>query len=500
MTETFSATLLASVSDFVSNQMGLYFPLNRLTDLERGLRAVAAAFDFKDPERCAEWLLSSPQLTTNQIEILASQLTVGETYFFREKQTFQALEAHVLPELLRSREADRRLRIWSAGCATGEEPYSLAILLARTIPHFSDWNISILGTDINPRALNRAAAGIYGQWSFRDCPAGIAERYFRRISDRQVEIIPEIKGIVDFSYLNLVEDRYPSLLNGTNAFDIIFCRNVLMYFSTEQARRVIDRLYNCLVEGGWLVVSSTEASHVLFSQFTTVNFPGAILYRRDRQPGAISSPPVFPNLEESAPLDLTLSEFQSLGRNQFELYPAPPALPVADAALEPPVSQDFGQVVAHDEAGRSDKASDSTEVPPPTGTADARGMADTARALANRGMLARALETCDAAIALDKLQPAFHYLRATILQEQGDAAEALNSLKRAIYIDHRFVLAHFALGNVQRSLGKRQESNRQFQNALFLLNEHAHDEVLPESEGITAGRLKEIIGKLTMTE
>jgi chemotaxis protein methyltransferase CheR len=161
----------------------------------------------------------------------------------------------------------------SAGCATGEEPYSLAMLLARMLPDLADWNISILGTDINPGSLQRAAAGVYTQWSFRECPDGMAEAHFRKAGEREWEVASAIRNLVNFSYLNLVEDLSPSLLNETNALDLIFCRYVLMYFSAEQARRVTARLRCCLVDGGWLVVSSTEASRILYAQFTTVNFP-----------------------------------------------------------------------------------------------------------------------------------------------------------------------------------------------------------------------------------
>src|SRR5579862_8357180 len=119
MAEALSTALLSSLSDFLAAQMGLHFPPNRRADLERGIRAAARAFNFKSPENCVGWLLSS-SLTKHQIETLASQLTVGETYFFRDRQAFKALEEQVMPQLIQSHAGDRRLRIWSAGCATGE--------------------------------------------------------------------------------------------------------------------------------------------------------------------------------------------------------------------------------------------------------------------------------------------------------------------------------------------------------------------------------------------
>src|SRR5712692_5314204 len=132
--------LLSHLTDFVAAQMGLNFPRERWRDLERGIVSAAGDFGFADAGSCAQWLLSSP-LTRGQIEILASHLTVGETYFFRERKSFAVLEDHILPELIRSRRGnEQRLRVWSAGCCTGEEPYSVAILLNRMIPDLKDWN------------------------------------------------------------------------------------------------------------------------------------------------------------------------------------------------------------------------------------------------------------------------------------------------------------------------------------------------------------------------
>ena len=245
-----------------------------------GVAAAASAFDMPDAEACAHWLLSAP-LTHNQIEILASHLTVGETYFFREKRSFEVIEERVFPELLRARErTERRLRIWSAGCCTGEEPYSIAMLLDRLIPRPEEWNVTILATDINPEFLRKAAEGVYGEWSFRDTPAWLRERYFQRKRAGCFEIDERLRRRVTFSFLNLADDVYPSLTNNTNAMDVIFCRNVLMYFTAARARKVIENLYRSLVDGGWLIVSPTETSTSLFSGFTAVEFPGVVLYRK----------------------------------------------------------------------------------------------------------------------------------------------------------------------------------------------------------------------------
>ncbi|TAN49717.1 MAG: protein-glutamate O-methyltransferase CheR, partial [Betaproteobacteria bacterium] len=272
--------LIAEFSRFLSARTGLHFPPERRADLERGLAAAARELGFTDTESCIRSLLASA-FARPQLETLASHLTVGETYFFRERRSFECLEAHVLPALIRSRRAgERRLRIWSAGCATGEEPYSIAMALARAIPDLRDWNVSILATDINSRALRQASLGSYGDWSFRDTPAGIRETYFVKTKDGRYQITERIRSMVTYGYLNLAEDAYPSVEGGTNAMDIVFCRNVLMYFEAAHGRRALEKLGRSLVSGGWLFVNPVEISHMAVPQLSTVNLPGAIVYRK----------------------------------------------------------------------------------------------------------------------------------------------------------------------------------------------------------------------------
>ena len=502
MNRTISDVLLSELSKFVALQMGLHFPKERWRDLERGICSAACEFGFKDSESCIRWLTSS-SLTRNQIEILASYLTVGETYFLREKKSFEVLEEHIFPELIRSRRnTEKRLRIWSAGCSTGEEPYSIAILLNKMIPDLKDWNITILATDINPLFLQKASARVYSEWSFRDTPLLIKERYFKRTKEGHLEILPYIRKLVSFSYLNLAEDSYPALLNNTNAMDIIFCRNVLMYFDQERQRKVIQKLYRCLVDGGWLIVSPSEISHILFAQFTTVNFQGATVYKKDSKKIQTAEP--FPCILGGEAKVLSQSPLDFVERPEPVTFPqeSKESIPLEaeqEKTAEPQPIQYidalrlFGQ-------GRYAEAAEKIAVLLSLKQDDATAMALLARVHANQGKLSEALEWCEKAIASDKLNPGSHYLLATILQERGRFEEAAISLKRVLYLDQNFVLAHFALGNLTRLQGKLRESEKHFQNALSLLSAYRQENILPESEGITAGRLKEIITTMEMQD
>jgi chemotaxis protein methyltransferase CheR len=454
--------ILAGVSGFVAARMGLHFPPERWRDLERGIGAAAREFALPDAETCARTLLSAP-LTHTQIEILASHLTVGETYFFRETKSFEALEEHILPQLLRARRgAEQRLRIWSAGCCTGEEPYSVAMLLERLLPDVEAWNVTILATDINPRFLRKAAEGVYGEWSFRGTPDWIRERYFKARRDGRYELQPRIRKRVTFSHLNLADDVYPSLASNTNAMDVILCRNVLMYFTGERALQVAANFHRSLVGGGWLIVSPTETSTALFSPLSPVQFPGAVLYRKA---GGAAPPPAAIAHEPPAP------------RISFAPEPVAPQaeLPEAPVAVE---------------AGAA----------PPRTPDDPGELARAARLCADQGRLGEAIEWCEKAIGADKLNPAHYYLLATVRQEHGQADAAAQSLTRALYLDADFALAHFALGNLRLSQGRRREAERHFTNTLAVLRACAQDEALPESDGLTAGRLAEIVASLLASQ
>lgn len=502
-------SLRAEFSEFLATRIGLHFPRARWDDLERAVGAAAREFRFEDAEACVRWLMSST-LTRPQIEILASHLTVGETYFFREKKSFDSLEQYVFPELIQSRRATgKRLRIWSAGCCTGEEPYSIAILLARLIPDLRDWNISILATDINPGFLQKASLGVYGAWSFRDAPPGIKEEFFKKTKEDRFEIVPRVKALVTFAYLNLAQDGYPSVDSGTNAMDIVFCRNVLMYFEAAQCKRVLQKLSLSLMEDGWLFVSPIELSQVASPHLAVINLPGAIVYRKYGKPASAerasaAQPPWLakaPDLS-ALPVDPGMTERSSpaLSPKRRQETDLSLRLERKQREIESTAQTPYQQGSALYEQGRYAEAAEKILPTLSRESSDARAMGLLARIYANQGRIADALEWCNKAVAADKLNPGWCYLLATILQEQGLAEEGVAILKRALYLDQNYALAHFALGNLTRRQGKLKDSERHFRNALSILSGYRQEQVLTEAEGITAGRLAEIIRSTVSSE
>ena len=279
--------------DLIAGRLGLELRDDRRDDLERALERARRASRCGTPEDCLAWLKDLPA-DSPPWKRLASDLTIGETYFFRDSGVFAALEGEVLPPLIAKRrsEGNPRLRIWSAGCATGEEPYSLAIVLDRLLPDRTGWAVTVLATDIDNEALQAARLGLYRDWSFRQTPEPIRARYFHRREDDRFELDPGIRRMVTFAPLNLAEEAHPDPVTNTSAMDLILCRNVLMYFTREKQLRCVARLWRALVDGGWLVISPAESSADLLGPFVSVSFPGAILYRRERVVAARPAPDV----------------------------------------------------------------------------------------------------------------------------------------------------------------------------------------------------------------
>jgi chemotaxis protein methyltransferase CheR len=485
------------LSELIAARTGLHFPVERRPDLRRALTEVAPEFGFDNGDACAEWLLSKP-ISGDALRKLASHLTIGETYFFRERPSFNAIATHVLPTLIhRKRGTDRRLRLWSAACSSGEEAYSLAILIQQVLPDWRDWNISILATDINPRFLRKAETGIYGEWSFRESAPDFRAQYFTPAGDRQYRVRADVRELVKFAELNLAQDGFPSIATDTNAMDLILCRNLLIYFTPAHTRRLIASLRQSLTDDGWLVVSPSECSQAMFRDFEPVNFPGSILYRKRK---ATAEPaPKVPDTELSAyaprssPRPLRQLEVATM------LAPVapPPAMPAAPLDRSPPELN--GARKLYSQGSYLEAATLLRSALDETGehSEDARMLGLLVRALANQGVLDEALAASHRWIAADKVDAAAHYLNAMVLQELGDRAGSRAALQRAVYLLPEFTLAHFALGNLARAAARHEEAQRHFANAAHLLRGQPAEDLVPESEGLTVGRLREIIGALS---
>jgi chemotaxis protein methyltransferase CheR len=480
------------LSEYLTAKIGFHFTKKRWNELHPKMAAAMIDFGFEDVGEFIEWLLSSSP-TQRQIEILASHLTVGETYFFRERRAFEIMEQSILPGLVDARRrTEKRLRFWSAGCSTGEEPYSIAILLNQLIPDLKDWNITILATDINTAALQKAGEGIYSDWSFRDTPPFFKDKYFERVNGNRYLLLPDIRKMVTFSYLNLSQDVYPALQNNTNAMDFIFCRNVLMYFSPEHVKRAAERFYRSLVDGGWLIVSPVETSQIHYASFATVRIQDSTFYKKDTR--KIKPERLIAQYVEKGIIPFPLKKVKHR-KSEKPSHTAP-----YDAPGKPKQSvlTPLEEAAILYQRGFYREAEERLRVLIFNGSSSQEMLVLFTKILANQGKLEDALHWCEKAVSADKCNPHLHYLLAVILEEQKKVEEARTSLKKALYLDHNFVLAHFALANLSLRRGKIAEARKHFGNTTEILSKYKPDEIFPESEGITAGRLSEMIGAVRL--
>lgn len=267
------------IRDFVKDYCGIYFDDDSRYLLERRLSRRVRTHHFSTFREYYRYLLYH----SNRDQELASIIdiiTVNETYFFREQNQLKTLSEEILPEILRTNKDKKKLRIWSAGCSTGEEPYTVAMLVIEKA-RFRDWDIEIFGSDINQRVLQVARSGAYRKNSFRTTDPYFLRRYFReenglsRISDN-------VKQYVNFTHLNLL-DPFKVKLVGT--MDIIFCRNVLIYFDHPSRKKVIEMFYERLVDGGYLLLGHAESLINLSTAFTLRHFKYDMVYQKPLRKG-----------------------------------------------------------------------------------------------------------------------------------------------------------------------------------------------------------------------
>ena len=268
--------------------LGADVGLARAADLDRAVAAAtAAAGESLDTTGLARRLqAAAPDDPLRRAFV--ETLTICETHFFRLGRQFDALGERVLPALLLARQATRRLRLWSAGCSTGEEAWSLAVLLEQVVP--PGWDATVLATDVDEAALEHARRGVYGARSFRETPEWVRARWFTATDDGW-EVGDRLRRRVRFARANLAGDPVPPAELGPGGVDLVVCRNVLMYFTAEARAHTAARLSRCLAPGGWLAVAPAELSPATFPDLAVRHFPDAILYQRPDPAGIPDEPP-----------------------------------------------------------------------------------------------------------------------------------------------------------------------------------------------------------------
>jgi chemotaxis protein methyltransferase CheR len=416
------------------------------------------------------------------LQKIINRLTIGESYFFRNRPHFDALKECILPALIDLGAKTRKLRIWCAGCAGGEEPYSVAILLKELFPQLDNWNVRILATDINTDFIAKARQGVYSRWSFRGVDEDLIQKYFTEEEPNKFRLRRDIVRTVEFRWFNLSRLPFTESV-GQEQFDLVMCRNVLIYFPYQLANAVVDGFAEIIAPLGYLLVGHSEAFPAL-AHLETV-YTNATYYYRRSAPGFTSgkeqkreSRLALPGIGVETVIPNTLGNLT--GTRPDSDPPSSNTLSGSPAVSQRNKRRPAPTPSAHQSARR--------------GAMDNDGVLRSMRDLANSGKVNEALERLTVmSMSSGKLDYRVHFLRAIVGDQAGKLNEAVRSLKQSVFLNKKFVLGHFYLGVVHERQGDTKSAGRYFRNALNLLESMPLDQPLEEAEGLTVGRLLEIV-------
>jgi chemotaxis protein methyltransferase CheR len=409
-----------------------------------------------------------------EVRELARELTVGETYFFRHADQFRSFEEVALPARILARSSVRALRILSAGCASGEEAYSLAVAVRNGVPEIDSWQVKLQGIDVNPSMIAKAVRAHYSAWSLRETSPEKRERHFQA-DGRDFRLDETVRKMVSFEERNLVDDD--PLFWQEQVFDVVFCRNVLMYFTPDAARAVVAKFARSLAPGGFLFLGHAETLRGISQDFHLRHSHDAFYYQRRDGADAPGMAPTAVQLH-APPLDVGSLSWAEVIQGasdriaKLERQSTPPR-PVANAqALAGAVDQSVWDLRPAVEMLRQERfvdAMDLLQALPAGSSTDADAQILRAVLFTNSGKLTEAERVCQQMLATDELNAGAHYLLALCREHAGDRTSALNHDQAAIHLDAGFVMPHLHLGLLARRAGENDRARAELGRALALL-------------------------------
>jgi chemotaxis protein methyltransferase CheR len=478
----------------IAQKVGLRFDDSKLTFLAEvlGRRLAARRMD------AAAYLTAlTSGADDDELRALGRELTVGETYFFRHSEQFNALCAVVFPERMTVRAPLRTLRLLSVGCATGEEPYTLAIL-ARQQALEPSFQVSIAGVDLNRDSLEHARRGVYSTWSLRETPVDVRERWFTP-QERSFRLAPELREAVRFHEHNLV--RPHAELFAPNTYDVIFCRNVLMYFTPERMAEIVQRLTLALAPGGYLFLGHAETLRGLSQSFHLCHTHGTFYYQRK---DALAPPPELAWRPAATPVagwtaasgaawvddwlqtvERSVDRIKTLSGGRPE-----PAAPDAMTPATPLAGRrDLQEPMALLASERFSEALASLQASSEQDSIDPAVLLLRAALLTHQGELVPAETTCRQLLELDELNAGAHYLLALCFERREQLAVAAEHARTAIYLDAGFAMPHLHLGLMARRRRDLESARRELGQALWLLEREDPARLLLFGGGFTRSAL-----------
>lgn len=432
-------------------------------------------------------LLESPSGAA-EMEQLANKIVVHQTEFFRNRPQFEALEKVVIPELLSAAERPgRTLKVWSAGCSSGEEPYSIAMVVAKVLgSELGMCNVKIVATDISAPILARARDGQYPPKAARTVPEPYKSLYLREVAGGY-EVCDEIKELVSFKVHNLVkEEPPPEILPGA---DLVFCRNVIIYFSQESLLKAVSNMGAALRPGGYLFLGHSESLLGIDHSFDLVDLAATFAYRKPRQAASLEGRPLV--LGERA-----WEKWDKAGAERLEVSSAsfrksrPVPYPSASAS-EPLAERE--DLTRDGLAPRQPSVSPHVALASP-GRDDAhiKEVVAAAQGMLEKGDPQRARDLIERELVRFPTNPALHFLHGSALHVLGDDGAAAAAFGKSIYCDARFSLAYFYRGALYEDEGNVEAAIRDYAAAMRLLESDSPGKWDPYLESMDHGQLVEV--------
>ncbi len=456
--------------DFLYAKLGLVIKKHQLKVLHDAIDKGCRLFGHIRWQDYYEALKHDDAAST-EMEQLIADVTIDESYFFRDQNQISWLRDHWLPEIIaqRRQQDDLSLRIWSAGCSNGQELYTIAMLLAEALPDMDEWNIHLLGTDINADVLGNAMRGHYSSWSFRATSDSMRERYFCSQNSGHT-INDKLRHMPHFTFLNLADDAYPSILTQTNAMDLILCRNVFIYFDKAVVDRVMQRFSHCLLPAGVLMLG---ASDLIASSMESIRLVqhGDIFYYRNSgsvQPCEQTAHPPASSMQEKPEIPLKRHSIKAESKQRADLHEK-----------------------LHD--GHWHEALNLIKTMIKQQGKTAPLLQHQAKVMANMGDLKAAKTLCDESLQLDPLDKHSYFLMTMVLIELGDEEGAESNLRKTIYLDAQFIEAHFQLALLLIRSGQPENGRKSLNNALELARKAPPEDELHHAAGMNFKRFVEIL-------
>ncbi|MFQ5428721.1 MAG: CheR family methyltransferase [Phycisphaerae bacterium] len=522
MSKPLSITEFHVFRDYLRRTCGLYFTDDKYDRVAGTVGARMSELGMSAFSEYYDILASSPR-SRDELSTLAARLTVGETHFFRNKQHWRAFSDCVLPWIVERNAENRRkcTRIWSAGCSTGEEAYTIAMVLRRSLPDSARWAVEIIATDLSPAAIAAAERALYTQNAFRGVSPGIKREYFEPADGGRWRLRADIRGMVRFREMNLLDEAATAQIGDV---DVIFCRNVLIYFDAAGVRRVLSHFHRSLRPDGYLFLGHAESVSSDSSGFASLNVCDTFIYKRiplvHSQDAADSRDTSFleshhtppqaiqkktaggrPSKSERAPwkpgrtaqrvevesLDVpepSSDKSDAAPKHTAPVRPKPAATPVT-----PPVEALRIRAIDHLCAEEEAEALQTFEAILKREPGDPESLLGMALLLAGKGSDEAALQCCERVLKSQPLSAEAYCVMALVHEGRGEDAIARREFEKAVYLDDGFSMAHFHLGGLHNRARRRDAAARCFGSALKALPNDDERRVRLYSGGFSKERL-----------